>query len=388
MKFHVCDTLSGRIVGRLYPNAWSFTDPLATPGTGTLTVPLPDAPAAVGLLGDLTAQRRRWVACEDDQGRFLFGAVIPRRPARGEGVVTVPLVDWRSWFYRAPIRPNEDGSRRNYIKTGSNATEQTTMMADLLELALDTTGAPDMVIDTPPVSGVERERTCLMLDRSVGEYLDGMSSWKVERGAEWHVYVARDLTDPLRLVPHVAISWPERASRSTPIRVEYKDGVGGNAADPSWPEGVETPTRAWAVGDGQPPDQVWATDEVPSIEDGVEVAWEQVLGPLDGVSKKGTAFEYAFRVVEYGQANLQGEAEFTVLDAQIPLGDYATGDRARLIYADGWEDVDLPAARITERTLSGGRGQATQARIKVDLANSDYGDTSTVPGEEVADDGS
>lgn len=387
MRFHVVDTLSGKIVGRLYPNAWTWTDPLATPGTGSLTVPLPSDPAAIASLVELTAPRRRWVAAQDDSGRYLFGGPIPRRPGRNEGELIIPLVDWRAWFFKAPIRPNADGSRRNYIKVGGNALEQTTMMRDLIALGLDTTGAPRFVVDTPTASGVVRERTCLMLDRSIGEYLDGLSSWNIERGAEWWVYITEDLADPTTLLPHVAVAFPERQTRTTPIRVEYKKGMGGNSYDPAWPEGIDSPTRAWAVGDGEPPDQVWAVDETPTIADGTDVAWEQVLGPLDGVARKATAFEYAFAVVESNQ-ELQGEAEFSILDSRIPMGDYATGDRARVVYADGWEDVDVPAARITERTMTGGHGQATSVRIKVDLANADYGDTSLVPGEAVVDDGS
>lgn len=384
--FHVADSLTGKIVGRLYPSTWTFTDALATTGSGSLTVPLPSDPADVARLVDLTAPRRRWVACEDEQGRFWFAGPIPRAPGRGDGVVTVPLVDWRTWFYLAPIRPLASGARQNYVRVGASATEQTTMATDLAALALATVGAPKIVLDTATASGIVRERTCMMLDRSVGEYLDGLSSWKVERGVEWWTYATRSLADPTILIPHLAVAWPERATRTTPIRVEYRAGVGGNAFDPAWPEGVETTTRAWAVGDGEPPDQVWASDESLDIAAGVEVAWEQTIGPLDGVKRKATAFEAAFALVQYA-TGLQGEAEFSLLDSTIGLGDYGTGDRARVVYADGWVDVEVPAARIVERTVSGGRGQPTVCRLKVDLANGVYGDSGLAPGEAVVDDG-
>jgi hypothetical protein len=382
VRFHVADTLTGRIVGRLEPSQWEVTDPLRSPGLGSLTVPLPTGTEALARLVDLTLPRRRWVAVEDDQGRFLFGGPIPRRPARHGGEITIPLVDWRSWFYRAPIRPNADGSRRNYIRTGAAAKDQGAMMGDLFALALDTVGAPYMVIDTPPVTDVKRELTALMLDRSIGEYLDSVANR--ERGAEWYTYVTRSVSDPLQLVPHCAVAYPERASRSTPIRVEYRQGKGGNAHDYTWPEGAEAPTRVWAVGDGEPPDQALAMDETVDLTTGVDVCWEETVGPLDGVSKNATAYEYAFAVLAHSQG-LSGTAEFAITDAAIPFGDYHVGDRARVILDDLYDAADVPAARIVSRTLTGGRGVPLSARISVDLANADYGDSSTVPGEAVTD---
>lgn len=384
MRFHVADTLTGKIVGRLDPSSWEVSEPLRSPGVGTLAVPLPDADDRVRGLVDLTLPRRRWVAIEDDHGRFLWGGAIPRRPARNEGIVTIPLVDWRAWFYTTPIRPLANGTRRNYIKTGAGAKDQGAMMGDLFALALDTVGKPAITVDTPPTTGVSREMTALQLDRSVGEYLDSITSR--ERGAEWYTYITRDPADRTRLVVHAAVAYPERQTRTTPIRVEYRRGQGGNASEYAWPEGAESPTRVWAVGDGEPPDQAVAFDQTPDLGDGVDVCWEKVLGPLDGVVKNATAYEYAYAHLEWAQG-LSGSAEFTIPDEAIPLGDYATGDRARVIIDDGWDTADVPAARITDRVLSGGRGQATQARITVDLANSTYGDTSTVPGEAVTDDG-
>lgn len=380
MRFHVADSLTGRIVGRLYPSAWSITDPLRSPATGSLTVALPSDADGVRTLVDLTLPRRRWVAIEDDEGRFLFGGPIPRRPARSEGTVTVPLVDWRAWFYTAPLRPSSTWARGDYIRVGSQAKDQGAIMGELFARALDTVGAPSIVVDTPPVTGVTRDMTALQLDRSIGDYLDSITNR--ERGAEWYTYASRDSADPTRLIAHAAVAYPERSTRTTPIRVDYKQGHGGSAHEYSWPEGMEAPTRVWAVGDGEPPDQAAAMDETADLTDGVDVCWEKVLGPLDGVSRNSTAYEYAFAYLDHSQG-LSGSAEFSITDERIPLGTYTVGDRARVSIDDGWDAADVPAARIIERTISGGTGVATQARIVVDLANSDYGDSSTIPGEEV-----
>lgn len=382
LRFHVVDSLTGRIVGRLEPHDYTFEDPWTGAGTGSLALALP-APEQVPALVDLTRPLVRWVAVEDDAGRFLWAGPITARPGRSGGEVVIPLADWRAWFYAAPLRPDSTGARGDIIVTD---TEQATIARSVALAALGTKGAPAMVVDGFPATGVKRERKMLQLDRSCGDYLDGLSARETSDGIEWWVYVLRDSSDPTRLVPHVGFAYPERQTRQTPIRLEWRLGKGGNIAEPSWPTGTVRPTRVWAVGEGEPPDVAWASDEDLDIDDGVQVAWESVIGPLDGVKRNQRCQEYASAALDYysGQA---GQFECDVLDAAIPLGEYGTGDRARLVYDDGWDSVDLAAVRITKRAISGGRGKATLARLTLDLANDGYGDTGTAPGEEVSDDG-
>lgn len=375
--FHVADTLTGRVVGRLHPTRWELSDPWTGVGTGRITVPLP-GPDLVPALVEATRARRRWVAVQDDQGRFLWGGPITARPGRDEGTVTIPVADWRSWFYRAPLRPTDAGDRDDYVVRDR---DQADIFADLVKRALDTPGAPAMAVDLPEATGVTRDRTLMMLDRSVGDHLDGLSAREVRDGIEWWVYVLADPQDPTRLVPHVCMAHPERQTRPTPVRLQWVRGSGGNLADVSWPEGEDEPTRVWALGEGQPPDQAWAVDEDLDVDDGLEVAWEQTIGPLDGVSRSEGCFEAASAALEF-YAGRSGQVTATVIDGAIPIGDYGTGDRARLVYDDGWDRVDLEAVRITGRTLSGGAGQALQARLTLDLANDGYGDTGAVPGEQ------
>jgi hypothetical protein len=370
MKFHVCDSLTGQIVGRLYPNAWSFTDPVAAPGTGTLTVPLPNDAAAVARLVDLTAPRRRWVAIEDDQGRIIFGGPIPRRPARSGGEVTISLIDWRGWFYWAVLRPHLfPASVRGYIKTGVYAINLGEGMAALMRLALNSNFSPPMItVDDAPSGGVVGEITAMALDRSVGETLDSITARG--KGTEWYTYIAKGF-DVTKLTPHVAVCAPERASRTTPIRVEYRIGRGGNAHEYSWPEGQDAPTRVWALGDGEPPAQAYAYDEYHEIDSGSDVLWERLIGPLDGVTQNATAFGYASKAIAASRG-LGGEATFSILDEKLAIGDVATGDRAHILIEDGWDSADIAAARIIERTVSGGRNKPTMQTITVDLADAKY----------------
>lgn len=381
LRFHVVDTLSGQIVGRLFPHDFELDDPWTGVGTGVLKVALPD-PEQVPSLVDRTRALTRWIAVEDDQGRFLWGGPITARPGRSGGEVVIPVADWRAWFYAAPLRPAGE-SRGDIIVS---ATEQAVIARTIALAALDTPGAPAMVVDGFADTGVTRDRTLLQLDRTCGDYLDGLTAQEASDGIEWWVYVARDSTDRTRLVPHVAFAHPERSSRTTPIRLEWRLGKGGNITEPSWPTGTIRPTRVWATGEGEPPDVPHASDEDLDIADGTQVVWESLIGPLDGVKRSARCFEYATAALDY-YAGQSGQFECDVTEQAIPLGDYTTGDRARLIYDDGWDSVDLGAVRITGRNLSGGTGRPTVARLTLDLANDGYGDTGTEPGEEVTDDG-
>lgn len=383
LTFHIADTLTGRIVGRL--PVWSsfeLPDPWTGAGAGTINIPLPNRDNVASMV-DRTTPLLRWVAVEDDLGRFLWSGPITARPGRSEGEVVIPVADWRTWFYSAYLRPSDGGSRGDYIVTD---TEQATIGRALALAALDTPGAPAMVVDGFAATGVTRDRKLLQLDQSIGDSLDGLSAQQTRDGFEWWVSCARDVADSRRLVPHVRFAYPERQTRPTPVALRYQIGKGGNISQTSWPTGATSPTRVWATGQGDPPDQPYSSDEDLDISDGTQVAWETLLGNLDGVTKSSTCFEYASAALDYYEGQ-SGQFECDVADAVIPLGDYSTGDRARLIYDDGWESVDLEAVRITQRVLSGKRGEATKARLTLDLANNGYGDTGATPGDPVSDDG-
>jgi len=381
MDFFSVDTLTGRVVGQLFPSKYELEDPLRQAvGTGTLTVPLPTGADAVARLVDQTLQRRRWVAAREGE-QWLWCGPITDEPSRSGGEVTIPVADWRTWFYRTPIRPVAvTYARRNYVKTGASAREQTAIITDLMSLALDPlyVGNPLMVVDSAPITGVTRELTALMLDRSIAEYMDDVTG---RGGFDWNVYCTQ--TDATHMLLHAAACWPERAYRSEPVKIEWQIGKGGNVSEYSWPGGQGASTRVWATGEGEPPDQVFTFDEYPEIADGADVAWESLIGPLDGVKTTATAYDHAHAAIQRSQG-YNRTVEFTLAAEQLPLTACATGDRARVVFSDGWVDVDIPAARIISRTISGGRGQPTQQRLSIDLSDAVYPDDD--PGEDVPDD--
>lgn len=363
LRFYAVNTLTGRLLDRLYPTSFELVDPLRGPGYGSLTFAKPSESDVRAALVENTRPRTRWVVAQDaGSGLFVWGGPIHKRPSVSGETVTVSLIDWRGWFYRAPLRA-VDGGSGDYIVTD---VDQAAIFSDLVEAALTDTATshltvPPIILDTPMTTGVTRKRTARQLDGSVGTVLDTLVD--TERGIEWWTYVVTDPADPTVLQVHVTMAYPERTTDAS-LLLEWREGVGGNASDASWPDSSEAFSRVWATGDGEPPDQVWAYDEDP---DGT-VLWENVIGPLDGVKNASTAFEHAYADLQRSKGR-ENHAEFTVTEETVGLTDVAPGDRARVVYADGWESVDIADARIVERVFTGAADQPTQQRLVLDLAD-------------------
>lgn len=381
MRFYAVDTLTGRILQQLRPpTSWELVDPLREPGTGTLTLARPQPGERAALrealgvpltqTGAGSFDRNRWIAAQDDEGRWCWGGPIVKRPSSDATTITVPLVDWRSWFYSCPLRPLADGSRGDYAATDR---DQALIADDWFRRALtdDTPDTPlvppPIIIDAPDLTGVLRDRTGKrQLDTSVGSLLDTLVD--ADPGIEWWTYVTAAADgDPTRLEIHVTTGWPERSTSTTPTAVDWVEGEGGSTPEIAWPPAAQSYSRVWGVGDGEPPDQVYAWDEDPAAT----VLWESVVGPLDGVRDSETAYEHAFAERARSQGR-ESHAEVTLLASRVGLGEIGPGDRVRLRYDDGWESVDVPAARIVSRTLLGGAGKADRQQLTLDLADVEY----------------
>ncbi len=383
-QFVICDTLTGQIVGAVQPNKWELTDPLTEPGSGTLTVPFTQASRTV--LRGLTRPWTRFLAVQDTNDNIVWCGPILKDPTKSAaGEITVPVIDWRGYFWRVFLRPKSgsDNGPVNYKNT-----EQGTILRTLLGKMWDGALAPGSQDAKPPfqydpalVTGVKRDFSSAVLDKSIGEYAAELSGR--ERGIEWWTYgvVASDTT----ILPRVGFAYPERKLRPNPIRLEWRDGRGGNTYDPAWPEPEEFATRVWAVGEGEPPAQPVSKDQYPELVKGTAVLVEKLLGPLSGVKKAATAFEHAAADIQQSRRQ-GGTAELSILEEKLLLSSYAVGDRARVVFDDGWNQADVPAGRIISRTLSGGRGQPTTQRLTVDLLDAHYPDDGKDPGEGIGTD--
>lgn len=365
LGFHVADSLTGTLIGRLYPTRYDWTDPLVGSAAGSLTVPLPRDPAGVARLRDLLLPRLRQIVVEDD-GVFVLAGPIPRRATRtDEGRVAVPLADWRLWFYRRFLRPvaAQLGGSGDYLHTQR---DQGLIMQELMQAAGGlAAGMPHLVVDTAPVTGVNRDATFRELNGTIGQHLDEIRARNTS-GCDWYTYTTRQ--DAATVLAHAAVGWPERTLHPVPVRLDYRSGRGGNVHAVNWPEGGEVPTSVFALGEGQPPDQARAHAHSLELPEDRDLVWEETTGPHSGVTNAPTAFTHALARLA-STAGEHGQAAVSITARRLPVRDVAPGDRAGLAFDDGWTSVEVEAARIVSRQVTGGAdGELTQT-LTLDLAD-------------------
>lgn len=372
LRFHVVDSITGRIVGRLHPIEWSWSDPLTGQAEGSLTVAIPTEMDRLTDLVAWTQPHTRSVCVQDDLGRWWFGGPILSAPERTDkDQVVISLSDWRAWFYAASIRPIGN-TRVEYLHlaASSNQVEQCQAITDLATLGLATIGAPRLVVDAPPNSGVMRDVTARMF-KFTGGAMDNVA--QRYNAPDWYTYISSDPADARNVIAHLAVGWPERALRSSPMSLRREipfrtvKGSGGNLLSHTWPKTSPPPSRVLGVGSEPPPDEMWAVAESPDLLTGERLAWDEVWALPEGTTSADTAFAHSLaRLMALGQD--VGTVAVTIKVDATDLGSWGPGDRTRLIIKDGWIDIDLPSARIISRTLTGRGENVVSVAAQIDLA--------------------
>jgi hypothetical protein len=389
-NWYVVNSVTGALVGTLpEPNQYEITEPVRDAASqGTMRIPLPSddderAELRALLRPDPLRSFSRSIVWEID-GKILFGGPIPSYPYRDGAEIVVPLADWRAWFYHTVVRPNGsklETSRKPYKSTNQ---EQCDVMMDLANMAR-AVYAPQMVVDNPPDSNTPRKITIKMFQgESIGHWLDDLASR--DKGPEWGTYMTRS-DDLLTFLPHFKVYWPEKRSTKTPFLISYREGDGGNAAAYSWPSGTSAPTIMYAI-DGAEDTKLFAPAILPGVKTGKELLWESTVQLADGTTKKADAFTLAKGELKKANGR-EGEFTMTVLtqnddgSPNLAFGDYVVGDRFHVILEDNWDALDVPAARCTQRVLSGGAGQPTQQVLTLDINDAQYASDGTLPGYQV-----
>lgn len=383
-SWYVVNSVTGELIGTLpEPNQYEITEPVRDGASqGTMRIPLPsdeDARAELRALlrPDPLRSFSRSIVWEFD-GKILFGGPIPSYPYRDGAEIVVPLADWRAWFYHTVMRPDGaklEGRADPYKSTNQ---EQCDVMMDLANIAR-AVYAPLMVVDSPPDSNTPRKITIKMFQgESIGHWLDDLASR--DKGPEWGTYVTRS-DDMLKFLPHFKVYWPEKRSTKTPFLISYREGDGGNAAAYSWPGGGSAATIVYAV-DGAEDTKLWGVAVRPGVKTGKELLWEKTVTIPDGTQKKVDTTTIAKGEMKK-ESGREGEFTMTVLAEELAFTDYVVGDRFHVILEDNWDALDVPAARCTQRVLSGGAGQPTQQVLTLDINDAQYAFDGTLPGYEV-----
>lgn len=381
IRFRMYDVLTGAPVGDLHPTGWELTNPLTGVGEASLTVSLPTNEGGREFLRQTIGQHDRVQVGVWDETVCLFGGPVPR-PALfdpTQGTLTVKVADWRSWFYDAVLRqgPSLLNANGDFLR---EQVEQATIVRDLASVAVTASGttrevgAPAFAVDELPATDVLRDATFRMFE-SVGDCLDELS--RRERGIEWWTDLDEDPHTAV-VVPRVRFAYPERATRTDPLRIESvvriedRGSRGSNVAERvAWPEQPERRTRVYATGEGTHPDQVWAVDEDPALADGGVLLREAVAGPFTGVKKKATAFEHAYAQRSVLNAAAPVELRLRTDRADLAPSQYDVGDRVDLYLEDQWQRREADNARILQRKLSYSRTEGMVAELVIDVAGTE-----------------
>lgn len=365
MHFHLADALTGTLGPTAEPVKWKFDDPLTGAGVGSLTLAVPQDPAdREDLRLALTAEAQ--VLPRLDDGTWLHwggprAEGVPKPDQDGQ--IEVRWSDWRGWHYLAALR---DG---DYLRAD---VEQATAFRDLAVKATDATieatddrtgpGTPVIVVDTLPATGVTRQVT-IRRWAPIGEALDNLS--KRDDSIEWWTDIA-PLSDARKVQPRTRFAYPQRFTDPAPLRLAL-DEHGGNIVDYTPPDSQAKVSRVIALGAGSPPDQLWASDDDPDLADG-DTLLREIVTHHSQVSKRATLYDHA--ASERDALGRPETMQVTLTGTDPQVGTYHVGDRAAVLIDDGWNQIDVPAARIIHGHYEGEGHMCTKAVLTLDLADS------------------
>lgn len=369
--WHVCDSLTGTIVGRLGVNSYEITEEIRTSAVGSLQIPVPTTFEQVTALNRLIrpGDRKphgRAIAMEDTEtGQILFYGPIIKTPQRSGANITIEVADWSAWVRNSILRPTgaKFVTKRDYVVTNR---DQGLIMTDLFRIALEaTSGNPALVVNDAPAASKSRDTTVRMFSK-IGEHLDELAG--LDKGIEWYTYGTR-AKRATKVIGHVAAAYPERGSGQVPIRLSWKQdlrgNISGNISGFEWPGAEEVPTRVWAT-DANEETALWGYDQSTSIGQ-TDIIWENLIDLADGTTDKATATSRAKGELKRAGA-FDGQLELTVDESRLGFTKLVVGDRARVEIDDGYNrTLNMPAARIVRRILTGGTGRPTQQVLTADL---------------------
>jgi hypothetical protein len=340
--FSVADLRSGVILADLPFNDVSFSTPLNDCGTFSASLMIDDKIAKRYDIHDLTTPARRaWYAIRDS--RPMFGGIIwTSTYSSDEQKVSVAGADWWSYFDARKVLPvlaDLDQAQTGEVAkltTRYTTVEQNELARELVALAQSHTGGDILVRSDTSSSGIYRERSYMGYDLKVtGEALKQFS--EVLDGPDMRFTVAADPTAPGGIARLFVQGEPWLGQVGSEHVLEY----GRNLLGYTWPrDGSAMATRTFALGDG--------------MEQGMPIAWSED-SDLYGAGWPLLEREFSYTTVREEDTLIE-HAQSDQITARAPivlptlslkaglsphLGEYASGDDARLIIRDRyWGGAD------------------------------------------------
>lgn len=366
--FSIADLQTGVILADLPFDGVKYSTPLNDAGTFGASMLLDDKIAAKHNVRDLTTPGRRCFYAFRDGVPMYGGIVWSATYDSSSQQVGIGGADFWSYFDARKILPVLTGLDPNLtteiatLVTDYDNLDQNVIARNLVALAQSHTGG-DIGIDLDATfSGYFRDRTYYGYDLAdVGEALRQLCN--LIDGPDIRFIVAADAASPGGVARRMVIGEPSLGQSGSEHVWEY----GRNLTGYTWPRnGASMATRAFALGEG--------------MEQGLKVAWSEDAGPyasgwpLMETEASYTTVREDTTLISHAEADQFAARQPIVLPTlQLRpgvaphLGEYSTGDDARLIVQDRyWGDGVFPgdgldtSIRIvdTQVSISSGSSEA------------------------------
>lgn len=342
--FSVADLQTGIVLADLPFDSVSYSTPLNDAGTFGASLMLDDKIARKHDVRDLTTPGRRCFYAFRDSVPMFGGIIWNSSYDSSSQKVAIGGADWWSYFDARKILPSL--AALNPALTTEVATlstvfdneDQNTIARGLVSLAQSHTGG-DIGIDLDSsFSGFFHDRTYYGYDLTdVGEALRQLCN--IIDGPDMRFIVAADPAAPSGVARRLIIGEPWLGQQGSEHVWEY----GRNLTGYTWPrDGASMATRAFAIGEG--------------MEQGLKIGWHEDTAPyaqgwpLLETEVSHTTVRIDSTLVESAEADQFAVRNPIVLPTLTlrpgvapQLGDYSTGDDARVIIQDRyWGDGYFP----------------------------------------------
>jgi hypothetical protein len=275
----------------------------------------------------------------------------------------------KSYIYNLFLRPNGVASGNITDVTYSwSQIEQTIIATQLMAYA---TGGPGAELTfqaaTALVTGVLRDLNVQGFDfKYAGDLIDTMSNRS--KGFDWTIEPRN--VDGLPVYLFARYWYPERKTDATNLYFEFDPAGGGNILNFGNPAAniADRRTRVWATGAGSPPDQAASVDTDPMVLANQRLLTEK-SSSYSSVTNPLTLHDHA-QAERLVLAEPFDQITLAVKPDNPATWAYGSGDRARIVIKDLWLDIDVPSARIVDRSISPFfRTHGESMSITVDLSD-------------------
>lgn len=370
-KFMSCHSITRQFLGRLRFQSVSWTDTLNGASTLTGVIAVPRDSIQINLLKNSTELDDTAIYVRNNLNKLVFGGIIYNRTWDPDNhTLSLSAIDFRSWLTTdAFLGPKVDLSGDNTYSWTNK--DQLQIAREIVGYATLGSGRPVINVGTE-TSGRLRQLNVKGLDfKYAGELLDTMS--RRSDGFEWAIEPYLSQTDGLPSLKLVTY-YPEKSTLLSSVFFRKAPQQGNlRSVRPVSEDSSQRKNRIWTTGDSTRATQEFAVDYDPSIDGGFTLLKERVTN-YSTVTERTTLASHATAELEFRK--LKNNSLIAVTDINTPsVNTYSVGDRSRLIYQDDWYDFDLPAARITQRTIkpydNGGEVELTFSLSDYELPEAD-----------------